>query len=458
MRFFSLMFVIILFLSGHVGATQIQSIWKDFLPRQILKNEKYSRNECARIDRYGELNPELVYVYLEHMKRKFTLKIFDPDSNYQAYFGYLLNWSKIIKSKWAHRELQNIDRKEIFFPLVKGSLKRYFEKIASQKYVLVKKDSVPRHPDYDPNLSAYFKLLFFLRNKEPYNPETNYESRLGLVLKKMGDYYSQYYKKRKSLSKKQRHALIKKAFKYSCIFANSYLPRYEQIHFNLSDFIYPLVLPDFFNHSQLLVGLTFSSLGSGFNITFKDLFELNYSTPVKSEYEIFSWFGFRYALTKAMRPFSMVNVKFGFALHASFFDSGDRLVAKVFHSNDVLFVKGDYFIKNIRAVQKNAFAAQVTTPVLFFTNRFYVEAGLFYIYSYIRLKYDFRFDGISYDFSIHDIPEYYSKGWSASTTLSKYKIMPLVNLNYAVYDFLTIYFDYLISKDFNTGVRFSYRF
>ena len=460
MRFFPLIFVIILLLNGPVGATQTKSIWKKFLPQQISKSEKYSQNECAKIDRYGELNPELIYVYLEHLKRKFTLKISDPDSNYQTYFGYLLNWSKMIKNKWAQRELQHIDRKEISFPLVKERLSRFFTKYASSDYALVIKDSVPSHPDYDPNLSAYFKFLFFSQTKEPYNPKTNYEHRLGLVLKKMGDYFSQYFTKGKSLTKIQRHALIKKAFKYSYIFANSYLSQYEQTHFTLSDFIYPLILPEFINHSRLLVDLTYTSLEFNFEkaITFADVFGTKYSTPVKGRYDIFPWFGFRYALTKAMRPFSMVSFKFGFALKPSLFDSDDRLVEKVFHSNDVFFVKGYYFIQNIRAIRKNAFAAQITTPVLFFTNNFYLEAGLFYCYTSIRLKYDFRFDGIAYDYSSQNIPEYYSKGWSGSATSSKYKIKPIVNLNYAVFDFLTIYFDYLIYKDYNAGIRFSYRF
>ena len=50
--------------------------------------------ENKKLERYAELNPDLIYVYLEHLNRKFNLRLSDPDSNFHNYFGYLLNTSK----------------------------------------------------------------------------------------------------------------------------------------------------------------------------------------------------------------------------------------------------------------------------------------------------------------------------------------------------------------------------
>ena len=456
-RFFVLLLVVLPAFSWGNEQPQSKEIWEFFLPNK-LRSALYVQNECSKIERYGRLNPDLIYVYLEHLQRRFATTT-TRDSSFEQYFSFLYNKSKKEKSKWAHRMLRVLDEKEIFFPLTSFRLKHLFAELGMLEFSIDIPDSLPLPPDYDFNRAACFKYLFLTKKSESYDPEKNYREKFEYELSKIGKLFEKYYSEVTLYGKKQRKALREKAFVYSYIFADSYLPGYERVPFTLADFIYKTVASDFTNHSAVYFSYTYFSSDITYDkvIQFKDLFTVTYSADVKARHNYFVWLGIRYAFRERLLPFSSVNAKVGIGVQSKALNINDRVVGHVIRYDGDLYVNGTYYIGKIRNLKMDAFAAQVTVPFFYLTNDLFFEAGAFYAYYRLKFDYDYWFDGYIIDHSTNGVPEFYS-GWSRSVKAHTQRFKGVLSANYRLFDYFLIHINFLIYNDFHGGISFCYQF
>lgn len=456
-----LIFLITFFVLNNVfAAERLIDLYQQFIPQQIKRQKRYMEIENKKLERYAELNPDLIYVYLEHLNRKFNLRLSDPDSNFHNYFGYLLNTSKEKKSKWAHKIQLQIDKRAII-PLAKAKLIYLFSTAASIDYKIeLQEKEITPPKDFDRNRQAYFKYIYFSKDdKEEYDPQKNYTELCDQQLEKIAARFTKYYNELELIGESERKNLIAKALKYSFLFKESYLPAYERTNFSILDFIYKAIIPEYRNYFGLSAGISYTPLKVSFDdaISFADPAGKMYSVAIKASYNTYVRFGFRFVLNKKMIPFSYINATFGFGLSAAPKNKEDKNLGHIILYDGDLYVNGAYGVRNLRSFDMYSFMVQFSTPALFITDKLYFEGGLNYTFYYLKFKYDYYFDGYAIDHSNNGLPDFY-KGWTKEVKENKHRFRPLLVANYNLTRFINLRLDILVYNDFQVGINYVYRF
>jgi len=205
-------FILLIFNLAHLlfAGNKPDAKWDRFFP-EILQKSPYLKNEVVKINHYAQLDPNLIYIYFEYLHRKFNLKTNNPDSNFSAYFGALLNQRKAEKNKWVQKILAQIDKKS-FTPFVKAKLKRIFRSIAPEYNLAQLKEKVIPPRELDVNRQAYFNYIYLSGHfGETYKEQVNYVDMYGRELIKMAAFFDEKYTHWQSISKHQRKKLVSKA-------------------------------------------------------------------------------------------------------------------------------------------------------------------------------------------------------------------------------------------------------
>ncbi len=449
MRHFFIILLLFCVTKTFAGDDSFSNLTK-YLPEQITANPSYLKTEKQKIEFYSKINPNLIYIYIEHLNRKLTKHISDPDSNFHSYFGYLLNKSKEAKHKWANQNILDIHARKIL-PLAKERIKSYFYGPTELDFRLNATQNEKLQPpaDLDKNMQAYFVYLTLKEGKaKEYSPEKNYQKLCKDELVKIAKFFEEKYQQLEVIGKRQRDKLIRQALFYSYIFKNSYLPEFENTDFSLADFITKSVVIEYQNHFEFYVGYAFEPFSFKFKniITFKDLYDqkFNYSMDVQNNHYL--QLGIKIPFNKDIVPFSFINLKAGFAISSNVLYDETVDIGHIIRYDNIIYVNGTYKLVNFRDFNTYSLQGQVTIPLFFVSKNLYLETGVDYKSYYLSFKYDYYFDGYVIDHATGEIPDFY-KGWSDSIKKQNIRIKPMLSANYTLFDFINLKVEFFIPND-----------
>jgi hypothetical protein len=103
-------YILIIFIS-LAQASHSQSnvqLFSDYLPEEYLKDEDKLEQVEINLNYYAEINPDLIYYFLNYLDALVNKKISDRDSNYYSILQYEISKSNKLNNTWVGKQLDKI--------------------------------------------------------------------------------------------------------------------------------------------------------------------------------------------------------------------------------------------------------------------------------------------------------------------------------------------------------------
>jgi hypothetical protein len=458
-----LLFSFLLILSSSISYSQnYLQLFSGYIPDAITKNDDFKKQVDVNIGNYASVNPDLVYYYIMYINKRFGEKIISADSNYYNLLREKDHEYRILRNEWVKNEMLGADEIEpgILSTAVKNNLSDIFWKDE------VKYRDTLKILTVDVKLQAYFAYLIVTGIKAEYNSETDYSSGIIKGLKEKSEYFENEFASSGDIDQAKRYELIEAALNFSYLFNNGYLDKYRQdTDIHLYRFLYGMMVDDFTQRNSLRAGVLYlrDNFKRESELIFKETpfpyFHLENKAVVKINSGLWGEVGIRLATREYKTPFSYLELDAGYVLITDI-KIDDDIKSQVIHWDSYQPSTGKhayitYTINKNNDTKHFAVYGHISTPVYFFLKNLYVDAGLYYLYTSVKVNYydiNRKIDSlISNDPA--DFQEY-TKNYSDKYTRSS--IFPSLGVNYTLFDLINVKVEYLIPNLLTAKAEFIY--
>jgi hypothetical protein len=438
--------VLIIILSiNSASAENLLTLYGKFIPEK-LQNNVANRQDLDRVlTLYSQLDPDLLYFYIEDLNQRFNNTESEPDTNYRI---YLLKYSgkiKYLKQQWAQQNIETI--KQIYSPGRKvEQIQSYFTPYI---FKVVKEIITDSFDNIDKNKQDFYTYIYLSENNEiEYNEEIDYSNLRNQITNELVNNFNAKFQNIENLSDEEITKTINSAFKYSFIFKDTYLSQYKNTtNFHIYELIDYLIKDNYLINNQIYAQLSYFPLPIYFeeNIKFTDPF----GDPYDYEYDIefnnatYLNLGYKYKLKNETTALSYLDISVGIPIYSSY-ENGLQDTA-LFAGTKMMtgyWFTGEYFLSNERNASSFILSTQIATPIYYFDYNLVLEAGLFYSFNSLSFEYDFnREDTI---ISPGETPPEFYKNEVVKYDEIKHIILPVMSLRYDVSKNVGIKLEYII--------------
>ena len=367
-----------------------------YYPEQLLGRRNFKKAENARLIEYAQLDPGIIYFYMENLNKRFRDEITNPDSNLTTILGHKIRQSQKLKRLWAEKQIEMV-RYSLKVPLKRREI---LGKLSKYKYRRSLSDSLDLSRYSDLNRMYFFHYLCLIHDTEIiYDPGESYAELLINKANELVSAFNEAYKNLARISRKKRRIWIDRALRYSFLFKDSYLKEYPSTtNCYLYEFINEAVSPDYINHDS--IGLLFQSISYPFEahgtIRFRDPFdeEFRYDYNIMIRNSVSINLGFKVKTQSKYLPFSDINMFFGYSTSQSTENSFEK--TELWSGIKVRYgtsVRGSYMLSDYRNFDHYALTFQLFTPIFFVTKSLHLDFGIAYTFQRVSFQYDYYVDG-----------------------------------------------------------------
>jgi hypothetical protein len=396
---------------------------------------------------YSQLDPDLLYFYIEDLHQRFEQTTSEPDSSLRLYHLKYSSKVKFLKQQWAQLNIEKI--KQIYTPSLKVTrMKSYFTTYLYKRYKSVMTEPLK---NIDKNKQDFYTYIYLAnKNDITYDSTLDYNLLRIEIVNELVDYYNKKYEKRTELSEEEITEIIKSAFNHPYLFKDSYLSSYNKTtNFHIYELINYLIKDNYLIHNEIYLQLSFYPLPIIFEekITFTDPFNDHYKYKYDIEFyeSVYLNFGYKYKLKNETTPLSYLNVNVGISIYHRYENSlQDTELFKGTKMMSGYWFTGKYILSNERKSKSFAIATQISVPVYYYNYKLFFEAGLSYSFYSISFEYDFnKEDEI---ISPGETPPEFYKNEIVNYDEIKHLIYPIIAMNYNVSRNFSIRAEYNIPK------------
>jgi hypothetical protein len=454
---------VILLTCSSVFSQNYLPMFSEYIPQSVLKDEDFKNQIEVNIEYYASVNPDLVYYYIMYISKRFGDKVTNPDSNYYNLLKQEDFKFRSSRNEWVNDEISaanNIDPGILSSAVKRNLLELYQDGLNNQI-------NAPEL-QIDNNLLNYFSYMIASNTKIIYQDNIDYSNKTNQVLNAKAKYFQQMYSDYNSLTKSQRYELIDVVLNFPYLFSKGYLNRYRQnTDLHLYEFINKMLYNDYIQKNSVKAGIFYllNNFDQIRDINFRETPFPYYHRENKAEFKIttgiFGDIGVRIALRNYKTPFSYIEVNAGYALTSNV-RTEDDIQTEVIHWDSYQPSTGKHAFITYTVTENNEnkffeIYGNITTPVFYFFQNLYVDAGLNYYYTSVKSNY--------YDISRHidslvsndpnDFKEYTQ---NISGEFSKSNIYPSIGINYLIFDLINIKVEYLIPALLTAKAAIIYNF
>lgn len=454
----SRLFLILVVVSSFTicKAQDLVDVFSRYYPEQVLKYPNFKKGENPKLQNYGELNPSLIYYYIENLNKRLVEKNANPDSNFTNILKRYIFSSRNLKSMWAKKQADKVENK------IKLSVKQreVLNELSRYMFSISKIDTIDYSEFIDMNLLYFYHYLYLTKDLNiEYNSDMDYSNFLNQRSSEKIAVFKNTYVNLKHMDRNKREWWVSEALKYSFLFKESYLDEYPvTTDFYLYEFINRATSPDYNNYNSLEFQLQFDVLPYEFNETlnFQDPFDkrFQYKYTITLQPTMFINTAFKLKTKPELTPFSSLTLCLGYSIyqnHSNTFEnttlwSGIRAISG-------LYVNGSYIISDYKNFESYSVNALFSTPIYFYSKNLSFSLGLVYIYQHIAFEYDFNVDGEARAAYSETLPEF----WQDRTVKidnDKHLFYPVLSANYYVLPNLSLSCDYLLIKNIRLGLNY----
>ena len=146
-------------------------LFSDYLPEEYLKDEDKLEQVEINLNYYAEVNPDLIYYFLNYLDALVNKKISNRDSNYYNILQYEISLSSKYNNEWVDQKLDEVD--SIQEPeLILDELKSLLDDFR------VKEQESPKYSvklNVDENLQKFFSYKSLVKDTAViYDPNIDY--------------------------------------------------------------------------------------------------------------------------------------------------------------------------------------------------------------------------------------------------------------------------------------------
>lgn len=453
-----LMLLILLSANGTYGQSFID-LYENYLPSSVLENQTLKNDIDRSLRMYGEINPDLIYLYLTNLELKFVNKIQDSDSNLTYFLASSFAESKKMKTNWAKLYLAMIeDRYSSSLKIKKFS--SYFSKSVFKGSKIIKTDPPVL---IDENKQAFFTYLYLTRNKTlKYDPNLDYNSEYRKESEKIVQKFQDEFKSDDLITRDEKENIIGEIFEYPYLFKDGYLEEYTNLtNFYIDEQLDKYFADDYNSKNEILLNVSFQTEPLEFDeeIAFTDPFNINfkYDYDIEIKNSIVANLGFKLKTMNGYNNFSYWRVLLGYSISQSrsttlketALFSGTRAIIGLSYN-------GEYRITDYRDFNSYGISVQITTPVYYFNRNIYFEAGINYTLQNVSFKTDFIKDGVVETPYTDEDPVFFE---DKTLNIDEYYhlIYPVFNANFAIQNSFDIQINYLMPFNFRVGLTYHFQ-
>ncbi len=465
-----LFFIVILY---NIAFSQsLINLYKNYIPKDAIKNSVDRNTIESNIEAYSQINPDLIYYYLNYLDAFFNKRIHNLDSNYMNILNDRKNYYSFNKSLWADKQIDEINNKvtdtnDLEKIFRKWEMKYEFQGFGTDEYNPPKKiKSLP----IDSNMVEYFDYVYYSKNKESYNYSKNYKDYVAKAIKDTVKKLNELNQNFDHLNSSDQKKFINDIENYYSIVGDKNNNRYNiATNFDANVPVikyYQYNAADYQTHSNLYVSFYQYQTKFNFSLTVPRILEntFNYeekilptftepktfSIPIQIEHSHKQFFGLGYswAVRKEKTPFSSIRFKFLYTkLNSNIIDT---LQGKEFYTFPYTIVSGTekyyyaYSSNGLNNLKELFLSFQISSPVYYLTSNLSVETGALidyykYSYSYSITKSDIHEkNGENIILSDKKIEQNYSE--------NKLGVYPLLIFQYEFFKYFRIYYQGVFHK------------
>ncbi len=475
----SLLLMLLLF--STIRADGLKDVFIREIPEQIKSRERFLSSLEKNMEKYGRLDPALIYPYLEYLRLKFDAGVPDKDNNFLWYFNARVNKRVGKRGRWLEATIDSLRMTAAGKGYV-AILEELANGDAEQRPVNRRWHDRPAN--YDQNREAYMAWLFLGRaSGQKYEREKNYKSRVDSLWRIKVRACEEVYGTLADPDRFSREAKEKAVRDYLQVFRDSYLEDIPKTPFTLLEFarLAPKqTVPDYLitmgkkylnsrdeQKMSITAGFTGRDLinGSIPSRTFTDPFgsEFEFSLDDKMTQKKAPWqIGLTIPLRQYTGLFSHIRVNYGYAENQYTF-SGETLVTDTisYYQYPNYRITGSYFKTQQPSKTFRMTRVQLMTPILYLFNSLILEAGATLKKAQTTIRYGLYFDGTVAVSPWTEVDEFYNGGeYQDKVDMTLYTVEPTISLKYIMMDYLLLQADYHFNngtgRDLILGVNLRY--
>jgi hypothetical protein len=228
-----------------------------------------------------------------------------------------------------------------------------------------------------------------------------------------------------------------------------------------------MIKDDYVQRNSLKAGIFYFKNDFKYNndVTFKEnpfpYFHLENKDEVKITSGIFGDIGFRLALRDYKTPFSFLEIDAGYEI-ASDYNTDDDIKSFVIQRESIQPSTGKHSFITFTLHKNNGSShyeiyGSISTPVYYFLDYLYAEAGINYFYTSVTRNY--------YDITRHidslvsnDPADFEEYTQNVTGKFSKSNFYPSIGINYTLFNYLNFKIEYLIPTLLTAKAEFLYNF
>ncbi|HKB85720.1 MAG TPA: hypothetical protein VKD08_06100 [Ignavibacteriaceae bacterium] len=444
---FAILFILLS--SIQIFSQNYLPLFSGYVPEPIMKDEDFKNQVNINIGHYASVNPDLVYYYIMYIDKRFGEKITNPDSNYYNLLRSEDYKFRKARNKWIQEEMKKAEgiNPGVLFSAVRSNLSALYQEEIN-KYT----DSVSL--PVDEGKLQYFTYMIASGKKSQYNDNFNYLSGSLKLMDKKSEEFRTIYSDASSMDQPERYQAIESALNFPYLFNGSYLQKYKQdSDLSLFEFLRKMHVDDYIQKNAVKAGIFYFKNNFKYEneILFKEkpfpYFHLENKDKGTITSGIIADIGFRLGLRNNKTPFSYVEIDAGYEILSDFSTDDDinsfQIQRDSFQPSTGKHSIITYTLKENNKSSHYEIYGRIATPVYYFSNKIYIEAGLNYFYTAAERNY--------YDITRHidtlvsnDPADFEEYTQNISTKISKGNFYPSVGFNYSLYEFLNFKVEYLV--------------
>ncbi|MCF8241953.1 MAG: hypothetical protein K9J16_11245 [Melioribacteraceae bacterium] len=453
-----LIFAICLFFVQPSYSQSLVYLFNEELPELFKYENDYLDGINTSMEAYGKLNPDLLYFYILQLSESIWKNERSGNVDYKKLFKNLLNNERVKRNNWVNNEIEyliNLPNPKIKTNELKSFLNNL--SVETKNYI---PDNIPESK-IDSNKLYYCSYIYLIEKKSKYADTEDYKSQCKQTAETLKDYFENAYNNYEKLSQTEIEHAVEKSLDYLYLFKNNTDNFYGvQTSFRYSDFLSKLLSEKYKLHDMIKLRLSLStfiySLDEVINIEDNRfpyiLIENDLNIDVYTAMSI--GVGYRFVLKEDPGLFSYLDFDLMYLLHIV--DNTSVYPDSIYREAYPLNGKRFRGLFKISESDETAFAiaAQVQSPLYYFNNRFFIGAGVQFIYSKYSVNYLLH---KRIDYLVSDDPEdAIAEDLVTNVKKEVNQIRPMIFVQYDISKYFTALAEYVPGKVFNVGIQYNY--
>ncbi len=468
---FRLILWFLVFSSLIIRAESADKIFNNEIPETVKSNALFLKSVTKNIERYGRLDPGLIYPFLEYLRLKYDARIADRDNNFLWYLNARINERLRQRARWIEKtkeRLKNFPDGKKYTGILEG-LNLYI----NQKPVREQLNSRPGTYDFN---REYFMAALYLgqRAGKMYDKLRNYRQDRDSLWQKKVRLCREVYETLKSPDLYSDEIKEKAVKGYLLVFQDSYLRDISKVSFTLSDFLRARPeqsMPDRIltvvrkylrgKHEQKMA-ITAGYPGKDLNVAALPV--QNFTDPFGSTFDIYlndrmvqkkaPWqVGVTIALRQYTGLFSYLRINYGYAENQYSF-SGETLLSDTisYYQYPLYRITGRYYKTQKPSKTFRMTRVQLMVPLLYLNNGFILEAGGTLKKIRTTIHYGAYFDGTVAVYPGYELDDFFTAtDYQDDADVTQYTIQPTVSFKYIFMEYLLLQADYHFNNENTKG-------